>query len=72
MAKDVRARIAVTPNTLETLNRMKRGLESSDSLIRRLVLHAQNTGIRSHWELSVSEQQFINDGEKIQNQEANR
>ena len=69
MAKDVSARIPVTPDTAQTLNKMKQGYESYDSLIRRLVLHAQNTNIKPSWDLSEADQQYINGGEQIKKEE---
>ncbi len=66
MARNVTARIPVTPDTAHRLSQLKVGGESYDALIRRIVVQGTDSILKPFWELSVAQQEFVNGGEKIE------
>ena len=61
MAKNVTARVPVTGNTLEALRHLKRGGESWDSLVRRLILHSRQGEFKTYWDLTPGEKEFVDE-----------
>ena len=66
MARDVTARIPVTPDTAKRLNQLKAGGESYDALIRRIIVQGTDVVVKPFWELSDEQKAFINGGEKLE------